>query len=227
MTAMDLLRTERLFSLSHTIAAALFETAVYPWEILTQIGAFIPARGEALDDRFTRRAGNIWIAKTATVAPTASISGPCIIDEYAEIRHCAFIRGNAVVGKRCVVGNSTELKNAILFDGAQAPHFNYVGDSVLGRRAHMGAGAITSNVKSDKTNVTIRFGAGKIETGLRKFGAMLADDVEIGSGSVLCPGAVIGKGAIIYPLSRVRGFIGADRIFKSAGDIVEKTVREV
>lgn len=221
------MRTDQLFSLSHTIAAALFESSEYPWEVLPQIGAFIPALGETLDERFTRHSGNIWIAKTATVAPSASIGGPCIIDEYAEIRHCAYIRANAIIGKRCVVGNSTELKNAILFDGAQAPHFNYVGDSVLGRRAHMGAGAITSNVKSDKTNVTIRLGAGKIETALRKFGAMLADDVEIGSGSVLCPGAVIGKGAIIYPLCRVRGFVAADMIFKSPDEIVKKTVREV
>ncbi len=227
MTAMDKMTVKNLFSMEYTIAAALFDEIAYPWEALSEIKAFILALGETLGDEFEAREGGIWIAKSAKVAATASITGPCIIDENAEIRHCAFIRGSAIIGKNAVVGNSTEVKNAVIFDGAQVPHFNYVGDSILGYKAHMGAGAVTSNVKSDKTNVTVRFGAAKIETGLRKFGAMLGDHVEVGCNSVLCPGTVIGRNTTIYPLSRVRGFVDADSIFKAPDDIVKKRTREV
>jgi NDP-sugar pyrophosphorylase family protein len=223
MAFMDQLKVESLFSLSHTIAAELFRGVLFPWEALAQIGDFILELGKTLGDEFEARPGGIWVARSAKLAPTAAITGPLIIDENAEIRHCAFIRGRAIVGKGCVVGNSTELKNAVLFDGAQVPHFNYVGDSVLGRGAHMGAGAVTSNVKSDKTGVTIRLGAARVETGLRKFGAILGDGVEVGCNSVLCPGSVVGKNATIYPLSRVRGFVAADSIFKAPDNIVKKT----
>jgi NDP-sugar pyrophosphorylase family protein len=226
MAAMEKMTVGSLFSLEHTIAARLFDGIVYPWEALSGIKDFILRLGATLGDEFERRGEDIWIAKSAKVAPTASINGPCIIDENAEIRHCAYIRGSAIIGKNAVVGNSTEVKNAVLFDGAQAPHFNYVGDSVLGYRAHMGAGAVTSNIKSDKTNVTIRFGTARVETGLRKFGAMLGDFVEVGCNSVLCPGAVVGQNTTVYPLSQVRGFVDAESIFKSPGDIVKKRTRE-
>jgi len=215
------MRIDTLYDLSRTVAAKIFEGHVFPWEILSHIGDFIMELGPTLGDDYECLDGNIWIAKDAKIAPTASITGPCIIDSGAEIRHCAFIRGKAIIGKGCVVGNSVEVKNAILFDGAQVPHFNYVGDSVLGWRAHMGAGAVTSNVKSDKTNVTVRFGDAKVATGLRKFGAMLGDCVEVGCNSVLCPGTVIGAGARVYPLSRVRGVVKPYHIFKSENDIVE------
>ena len=218
----EMMKIDRLFDLSHTIAAALFEGRTYPWEVLGDIGRFIVALGGTLGDEYERREGDIWIARDAKIAPTAAINGPCIIDSGAEIRHCAFIRGKAIIGKNCVIGNSVEVKNAVIFDGAQVPHFNYVGDSVLGWRAHMGAGAVTSNVKSDKSNVTVLFGDARVETGLRKFGAMLGDGVEVGCNSVLCPGCVIGKNSTIYPLSRVRGFVGENRIFKAPGDIVSK-----
>lgn len=221
------MRIDKLFDLSRTIAAKLFEGRVYPWEVLGDIGSFIMELGPSLGENFECREGNIWIAKDAKIAPTASITGPCIIDSGAEIRHCAFIRGKAVIGKGCVVGNSVEVKNAVIFDGAQVPHFNYVGDSILGWRAHMGAGAVTSNVKSDKTNVTVRFGDAKVETGLRKFGAMLGDCVEVGCNSVLCPGTVIGRNSTVYPLSRVRGFVGENHIFKSEDNIIKKIEKEV
>ena len=227
MQAMDKMSIKQLFSPGHTIAERLFDGVEFPWEALSGIKEFILKLGPTLGDEFERRNGDIWIARSAKIAPTAYIGGPCIIDENAEIRHCAFIRGSAIIGKNAVVGNSTEVKNAVIFDGAQAPHFNYVGDSVLGHRAHMGAGAVTSNIKSDKTNVTIRFGAAKIETGLRKFGAMLGDDVEVGCNSVLCPGCVIGRNTTVYPLSRVRGFVDAESIFKAPDDIVKKRAREV
>lgn len=226
MKAMDKMTVESLFSCEYTIAAALFDGIVYPWEALPGIRAFIISLGGTLGNAFERRGEDIWIAKSAKIAPTASITGPCIIDENAEIRQCAFIRGNAIIGKNTVIGNSTEVKNAVIFDGAQVPHFNYVGDSVLGHKAHMGAGAVTSNVKSDKTNVTIRFGAAHVETGLRKFGAMLGDNVEIGCNSVLCPGSVIGRNTTVYPLSRVRGFVDAESIYKASDDIVKKRARE-
>ncbi len=212
-----------LYNLNYTLAAPLLKTKVYPWQALGEIGSFILQLGATLSlDEFEKRADNIWIAKSATVAASASITGPCIIGQNTEIRHCAFIRGNALIGNGCVVGNSTELKNVILFDCVQVPHYNYVGDSILGYKAHTGAGAITSNVKSDKTLVTIKYGDKKIETGLKKFGAMLGDNVEIGCGSVLNPGTVIGKNSIVYPLSSVRGFVKADSIYKSKGEIVER-----
>lgn len=218
---MNDLTIKELYSLEHTIAEKIFSNKTYPWEVLPEIGKFILNLGLSLpEDKFDRTAPDIWIAKSAKVAPTASITGPCIIDENAEVRHCAFIRGNAIIGKGCVVGNSTELKNAILFDCVQVPHYNYIGDSVLGYKSHTGAGAITSNVKSDKTLVTVKYNNEKIETGLKKFGAMLGDFVEVGCGSVLNPGTVIGKNTNIYPLSSVRGFVKPNSIYKNSSEIV-------
>ncbi len=212
-----------LFSMENTIAAKLFEGVVYPFEVLPKISDFIKELGKGLDkDVYEEKGENIWIAKSAKIAPSASITGPCIIDENAEVRHCAFIRGNALIGKGCVVGNSTELKNVILFDCVQVPHYNYVGDSVLGYRSHMGAGSITSNVKSDKSLVVLKTPDGNIETGLKKFGAILGDFVEIGCGSVLNPGTVIGKNSNVYPLSMVRGFIPSNSIYKKQGEVAVK-----
>lgn len=220
---MENAKISQLYDLNETIAAKLFEGAVYPWEVLPKIGDFIRALGETLDPAvFEKRGEDIWVAKNATVAPTACLNGPLIIDENAEIRHCAFIRGNAIVGKGAVVGNSTELKNVVLFNGVQVPHYNYVGDSVLGHKSHMGAGSITSNVKSDKTLVVVRDAEEKIETGLKKFGAMLGDFVEVGCGSVLNPGTVIGSHTNVYPLSSVRGVIPAHSIYKKQGEIAQK-----
>lgn len=216
-----------LYDLKQTIAAEIFAGKTYPWEILPLIREFIPKLGAALpEEEYERRGENIWIARDAAVAPTASITGPCIIGKGAEIRQCAFIRGNAIVGEKAVVGNSTELKNVILFNRVQVPHYNYVGDSILGYKAHMGAGSITSNVKSDKTLVTVKSGQERIETGLKKFGAMLGDCVEVGCNSVLNPGTVIGPCSNIYPLSSVRGVIPPNHIFKKADEIVEKTLYE-
>ena len=210
-----------MYGLEHTIAAKLFDGAQYPWELLPKISSFIVELGNSLPEEiFEKRGENIWIARSAKVAPTASITGPCIIDENAEIRHCAFIRGNAIVGKGAVVGNSTELKNVVLFDKVQVPHYNYVGDSILGYKAHMGAGSITSNVKSDKTLVVVRDGREEIATGLKKFGAMLGDCVEVGCGSVLNPGTVIGPESQIYPLSSVRGVVPERSIYKKQGEVV-------
>ncbi|MBE6761609.1 MAG: UDP-N-acetylglucosamine pyrophosphorylase [Ruminococcaceae bacterium] len=220
---MNSIKISVLFDLNHTIAAKLFEKCEYPFEVLPKIGDFILELAKTLDeDEFLKTDENVWISKTAKVAPTASITGPCIIDSGAEIRHCAFIRGNAIIGKNAVVGNSTELKNVVLFDNVQVPHYNYVGDSVLGFKAHMGAGAITSNVKSNKTLVTVKIGAEVIKTGLKKFGAMLGDEVEVGCGSVLNPGTIIGKNAQVYPLSSVRGVIPENSIYKRLGEIVTK-----
>lgn len=217
-----MLRVRDLLDLNHTLAADLFASKVYPWEALQEIGAFILALGEALPEAdYERRGEGVWVARDATVFASAWIEGPCIIGSGSQVRHNAFMRGNTLVGKGCVVGNATEMKNAILFDGAQVPHFNYVGDSVLGHRAHMGAGAITSNVKSDKTNVTVRFPGGEIPTGLRKFGAVLGDGVEVGCNAVLNPGTVVGRNSIIYPAVSVRGTVAADSIFKGPG-VVEK-----
>lgn len=217
------MRVKNLYNLEETIAAPLFDGEAYPWELLGKIRDFIVELGNSLpEDRFEKRGENIWVAKSAKVAPTACLNGPCIVDEDAEIRHCAFVRGSAIIGKGAVVGNSTELKNVILFNKVQVPHYNYVGDSILGFRAHMGAGSITSNVKSDKTLVVVKSSGEQIETGLKKFGAMLGDNVEVGCNSVLCPGTVIGRNTNIYPLSRVRGFVPAGSIFKSQGEIVEK-----
>lgn len=212
-----------LYSLENTIASQLFKDAVYPWEVLPEISNFIiDTAAELPREKFYQAGENIWIAKSAKVAQSAFIAGPCIIDENAEIRHCAFIRGNAIVGKNCVVGNSTELKNVVLFDNVQVPHYNYVGDSVLGYRSHMGAGAITSNVKQDKAPVTIKYNGEKVETGLKKFGAMLGDFVEIGCGAVLNPGTVIGAHTSVYPLSMVRGFVAENSIYKKLGEIAAR-----
>lgn len=214
------LYTTALFDLSHTLAAPLLESCTYPWQTLPRLGEFITSLGKELDPaRFDNPAENVWIAKTAKVAPTASITGPVIICDAAEIRQCAYIRSNAVIGAGSVIGNSCEVKNAIIFDSVQVPHFNYVGDSILGFRSHMGAGAVTSNVKSDRTPVVIHSGDAAIETGLRKMGAMLGDGVEVGCNSVLNPGTVIGRGSRIYPLSSVRGFVPENSIFKAAGNV--------
>ncbi len=219
---MDNIRIKDLYSLEETIAAPLLETVEYPWEALPKISAFIKELGESLSsDLYEKRGEDIWVAKSAKVAPTASLNGPLIIDEDAEIRHCAFIRGNAIVGKGAVVGNSTELKNVILFNMVQVPHYNYVGDSILGYKSHMGAGSITSNVKSDKKLVVVK-GDEKYETGLKKFGVMLGDHVEVGCGSILNPGTVIGRNCNIYPLSSVRGVVKENSIYKKAGEVVEK-----
>lgn len=220
---MENAKISQLYDLKETIAAKLFEGVTYPWEVLPKISDFICALGETLDPEiFEKRGENIWVAKNATVAPTACLNGPLIIDENAEIRHCAFIRGNAIVGKGAVVGNSTELKNVVLFNGVQVPHYNYVGDSVLGHKSHMGAGSITSNVKSDKTLIVVKDAGEQIETGLKKFGAMLGDFVEVGCGSVLNPGTVIGSHTNVYPLSSVRGVIPAHSIYKKQGEIAQK-----
>ena len=209
-----------LYDLNETIAADIFKDCTYPWEVLAKIGDFIKELGKTLsEDEYEQRAEDVWVAKSATVYPTAYINGPCIIGKEAEVRHCAFIRGKAIVGEGAVVGNSTELKNVILFNKVQVPHYNYVGDSILGYKAHMGAGSITSNVKSDKTLVVVRCGAERAETGRKKVGAMLGDHVEIGCNSVLNPGTVVGRSSRVYPLSSVRGTVPADSIYKRGGDI--------
>lgn len=220
---MEELTVQALYNLEETIAKDLFEGVTYPWEVLPKIGAFIVELGNRLPtDEYEKVWDNVWVAKSAKVAPTAFINGPAIIGKDAEIRHCAFIRGNAIVGEGAVVGNSTELKNVILFNKVQVPHYNYVGDSILGYKAHMGAGAITSNVKSDKTLATVKTPEGPMETGLKKFGAMLGDEVEVGCGSVLNPGTVVGRHTNIYPLSMVREFIPANSIYKKQGEVVQK-----
>ena len=222
---MEDLKIQNLYKTDETIAEDIFAGKTYPWEVLPLIGEYIIRLGKLLPaDRFEQRGENVWVAKSAKVYPSAFIGGPAIIDEEAEVRHCAFIRGNAIVGKGAVVGNSTELKNVILFNKVQVPHYNYVGDSILGYRAHMGAGSITSNVKSDKTLVVVKSGEGNIETGLKKFGAMLGDNVEVGCNSVLNPGSVIGRETNIYPLSRVRGYIPEKSIYKDSGNIVKKEI---
>lgn len=219
------LLAKNILDFEKTIAKDLFKDIIYPWEALPKISDFIMKLGQNLSlEEYDKKGENIWIAKTAKVAPTAFINGPAIICANAEVRHCAFIRGNAIIGKSAVVGNSTELKNVILFDNVQVPHYNYVGDSILGYKAHMGAGSITSNVKSDKTLVTISC-AEKIETGLKKFGAILGDNVEVGCNSVLNPGTIVGKCSNIYPLSMVRGFVPGKSIYKNRNDIVEKVER--
>lgn len=219
---MEEMTIAKMFDLNQTIAAKLFEGATYPWEVLPKIGAFIIELGNTLSaDEYDKPAEDVWVAKDAIVAPTAYIHGPAIIGHGAEVRHCAFIRGNAIVGEGTVVGNSTELKNVVLFNKVQVPHYNYVGDSVLGYKSHMGAGSITSNVKSDKTLVVIH-AKENIETGLKKMGAILGDNVEIGCGSVLNPGTVIGSNTNVYPLSSVRGFIPAGSIYKKQGEVAQK-----
>ncbi|MDF2804005.1 MAG: hypothetical protein K0S61_3908 [Anaerocolumna sp.] len=204
----DKITVSNLYDLEKTIAHRIFEGVTYPWEVLPKIGAFILELGKELSgEEYEKMGENIWIAKSAKVAPTAYINGPAIIGKNAEVRHCAYIRGNAIVGEGAVVGNSTELKNVLLFDKVQVPHYNYVGDSVLGYKAHMGAGAITSNVKSDKTLVTIEYNGEKVVTGLKKMGAN--------------PGTVIGTDAHVYPLSMVRGYVPENSIYKKKGEIIE------
>lgn len=218
-----MLKIEDLFDLSHSLAGDYLAGFTYPWEALAGIGELISALGAALPAaEFDHPAEDVWIAKDATVYPSAYIHGPCIIGHGTEVRHCAFIRGNALVGDGCVVGNSTELKNVILFDSVQVPHYNYVGDSILGYKAHMGAGSITSNVKSDKKPVVVRDGAERAETGRKKVGAMLGDRVEIGCNSVLNPGAVLGRDASVYPTSCVRGTVPAGCIWKDADHVVKR-----
>ena len=220
---MENITIENLYDLTETIAAELFTEAEYPWEVLPRIHDFILELGKRLPEEiYEKRGEDIWVAKNAKVAPTACLNGPLIIDEEAEIRHCAFVRGNAIVGKGAVVGNSTELKNVVLFNKVQVPHYNYVGDSVLGFKSHMGAGSITSNVKSDKKLVVVHTGEGNIETGLKKFGAMLGDCVEVGCNSVLNPGTVLGPNVNVYPTSSVRGYVPAAHIFKAQDQIVKK-----
>lgn len=212
-----------LYNLNETIARDLLESVTYPWEALSKIGDYILEIGEKLDsNKYDKIGEDVWIAKSAKVMPTAYINGPVIIGENAEIRHCAFIRGKAIVGEGAVVGNSTELKNVILFNKVQVPHYNYVGDSILGYKAHMGAGSITSNVKSDKKLVVVKNEKEQIETGIKKFGAMIGDEVEVGCGSVLNPGTVVGKNSNIYPLSSVRGVVTQNSIYKKQNEIVEK-----
>ena len=228
----DLLKVENMYDLSHTQARELLESVTYPWEALPGIKDFILQLGAKIDTdpelsaQYEKRGDDIWIHKTAKVFDSAYIAGPCIIGAETEVRQCAFVRGSALVGEGCVVGNSTELKNVIIFDSVQVPHYNYVGDSVLGYKSHMGAGSITSNVKSDKTLVVVK-GYGdysdiSIETGLKKFGAMLGDFVEVGCNSVLNPRSVIGRHTNIYPISPVRGYVPANSIYKTGGEIVEK-----
>ena len=220
---MEAAKISNLYNLEETIAGKLFEGAEYPWEVLPKISAFIVELGNTLSSEdYEKRGENVWVAKSAKVAPTAYINGPAIIGKDAEIRHCAFIRGNAIVGEGSVVGNSTELKNVVLFNKVQVPHYNYVGDSILGYRAHMGAGSITSNVKSDKTLVVVKDTEEQIATGLKKFGAMLGDCVEVGCNSVLNPGTVVGRNSQIYPTSCVRGVIHENSIYKKRGEIAEK-----
>ena len=223
---LEALTVKENYSLDQTIAKDIFNGVTYPWEVLPKISSFILELGATLsEDEYEKRGENVWVAKSAKVAPTAFINGPAIIGKDAEVRHCAFIRGNAIVGEGAVVGNSTELKNVILFNKDQDPHYNYVGDSVLGYKSHMGAGSITSNVKSDKKLVVVKAGEEKIETGMKKFGAMLGDEVEVGCGSVLNPGTVVGNHSNIYPLSSVRGFVPANSIYKKQGEVVTKEER--
>lgn len=220
---MEAAKISNLYNLEETIAGKLFEDVQYPWEVLPKISSFIIELGNTLSsEEYEKKGENVWIAKSAKVAPTAFINGPAIIGKEAEVRHCAFIRGNAIVGEGAVVGNSTELKNVVLFNKVQVPHYNYVGDSILGYRAHMGAGSITSNVKSDKTLVVVKDKEEQIATGLKKFGAMLGDCVEVGCNSVLNPGTVVGRNSQIYPTSCVRGVIHENSIYKKQGEIAEK-----
>ena len=212
-----------MLDLNETIAAELFEGKTYPWEVLPEIGDFIIKLGKTLDpSEYEEKGENVWIARSATVAPTASITGPAIIGRDAEVRHCAFIRGKAIVGEGAVVGNSTELKNAVLFNKVQVPHYNYVGDSILGYKSHMGAGSITSNVKSDKKLVEIHLDDTKIETHMKKIGAILGDYVEVGCGSILNPGTIVGRRSNIYPLSSVRGYVADHSIYKNKNEVVKK-----
>ena len=217
------LTVHALLDLTKTVAADIFEGLVYPWEALPKISEFIMKLGAALPkDEYIQKDDNIWIAKSASVAESAYLHGPLIVCPEAEIRHCAFIRGSAIIGRGAVIGNSTELKNCIIFDKAQVPHYNYIGDSILGFQAHLGAGAITSNLKSDRSMVTVRREDEKLATELKKFGAIVGDHVEVGCNSVLNPGTVIGRNATVYPLSMVRGVVPSDSIYKKQGEVAEK-----
>ena len=219
----EAMKISNLMSLENTIAAKLFDGKEYPWEVLPEIGKFIAELGETLpEDKYEKRGKNVWVAKSAKVFPSAYLNGPLIIDEEAEVRHCAFIRGNAIVGKGAVVGNSTELKNVILFNKVQVPHYNYVGDSILGYKAHMGAGSITSNVRADQADVRVHTEDADLNTGMMKVGAMLGDHAEIGCGSVLNPGTVIGRNSNVYPLSSVRQCVDENTIYKKQGEVAEK-----
>ncbi len=221
---MEGIQINNLLNLNETIAKEIFQDCCYPWEVLSKISDFIIKLGKTLDkEKFDEIDENIWVSKSAKISKTACIEGPCIIDENAEIRHSAYIRKNAIIGKEVVVGNSTELKNVILFNKVQVPHYNYVGDSILGYKAHMGAGAIISNLKSDKKLITIKYNETTIETGLKKFGAILGDNTEIGCGVVLNPGSIIGRNTNIYPLSFVRGVVGENSIYKNKNEIVNKS----
>ena len=219
---MLMIKTMELYDMSHTLAAGYLKNFEYPWQALSGIKALILELGAQLGEDYIQTAPQVWVHKTATVAPTAYLGSPCIIGAGTEVRHCAFVRGSALVGENCVVGNSVELKNVILFDNVQVPHYNYVGDSILGYKSHMGAGSVTSNVKSDKTLVVVKSGNEKIETGLKKFGAMLGDFVEVGCNSVLNPGTVVGKNSNVYPTSCVRGVVPENSIWKNDGTIVKK-----
>ncbi len=220
---MEKLKAKKLFDYNHTIAKGLFEQITYPWEALPLIKDFILKLGETLSsDEYDKIGDDIWISKSAVIAPTADLSGPLIICPNAEVRHCAFIRGSAIIGRNAVVGNSSEIKNSILFDNVQVPHYNYIGDSVLGYRAHTGAGSITSNLKSDKSLVSVLFDGERVDTGVKKFGAMIGDNVEVGCNSVLNPGTIIGRNSNIYPLSFVRGYVEENSIYKKQGEVVKK-----
>ena len=219
---MTMMKTLELYNLTHTAAGEYLAGFEYPWQALSGIKNLILELGAKLGDEYTEVEPSVWVHKTAKVAPTAYLGAPCIIGANTEVRHCAFIRGSALVGEGCVVGNSVELKNVILFDGVQVPHYNYVGDSILGYKSHMGAGSLTSNVKSDKTLVAVKNGEEKIETGLKKFGAMLGDFVEVGCNSVLNPGTVVGRNSNIYPTSCVRGVVPEKHIWKNDGTVVKK-----
>ena len=218
-----MLTTLQLYDLTHSLAGSYLADFDYPWQALSGIKDLILSLGPTLDESYEEIAPTVWVHKTAIIAPTAFLGAPCIIGAGTEVRHCAFIRGSALVGENCVIGNSVELKNVILFDNVQVPHYNYVGDSILGYKSHMGAGAVTSNVKSDKTLVTVKNGDEKIETGLKKFGAMLGDYVEVGCNSVLNPGTVIGRNSNVYPTSCVRGMVPEQCIWKNTGVVVKKT----
>lgn len=219
---LEMFNAKNYFDYSKTLAAPLFDGIEYPWEVLPRLESFILALGPMLPaDEFEQVSDNVWISRSAVVAPSASITGPCIVDSGAQIRHCAFIRGNVIVGKGTVVGNSCEVKNSLLFDEVEAPHFNYVGDSILGYKSHLGAGAITSNIKNDKKNVEIHFPLGSIETNMRKLGAIVGDGVQVGCNCVLNPGTVIGKETRIYPLNSIRGWVDEKSIYKHEGKIVE------
>ena len=218
--------SEELFSLDQSLLGDRIKECNYPWEILPRIGEYIIELGEKLPaDKYDQIKDYVWVAKNAKISDSADITGPCIIGENTEVRHCAFIRGKALIGNNCVVGNSTELKNVILFNNVQVPHYNYVGDSILGYGSHMGAGSITSNVRSDKKLITVKLPEGNVETGMKKIGAILGDNVEIGCGSVLNPGTIIGKYTQVYPLSSVRGCVDSNSIYKNQNEIVEKDLR--